>query len=59
MSMFGSHLRTIQKDTDKSDMETLNVLWRSVDFFVVKNWFLSTDAIIGDTSVVLAPCWIP
>ena len=31
--------------------------WRSVAIFVLKNWFLCTDATNDDAIVVLATCW--
>ena len=40
-------------------MVYLTVTWRSVDLFVVPNWFICTDAANDDTSVVLAMFWIP
>ena len=58
MSRIGSLQRSIQKDADTSDMVYLTVLWRSVDFFVLKNWFLCTNAANDNTSVVVASFWI-
>ena len=40
-------------------MADLTVLWRSVCFFVVTNWFLCTDAANDDTMIVLCSCGIP
>ena len=53
--MFGLLQRAVQKDADTSDMVFLTVLWRSLDFFVVTNWFLRTDDDDYETSVILNP----
>ena len=47
------------KNADTSDMADLAVLWRSIYFFVVPNWFLCTDAANDDTMIVLCSCGIP
>ena len=59
MSRVGLLLRPVRKDADTPNMANLTVMWRSVAFFVVPNWFLPTDAENYDTIIVLDPCWIP
>ena len=45
-------------DSDTSDMTALTVLWSSLDFFVVPNWFLHNYAANNDISSVLSLCCI-
>ena len=51
--------RCVQKDTDTSETASLTVLWRSLDLFVVPNWFLCTDVSNDDTRILLSTCGIP
>ena len=53
VSRAGLLQRAIRKEAYTSDMSALTVLWRSLDLFVVPNWFLCTDAVNGGISSVL------
>ena len=59
VSRIRSPRRDVWKDSDTSATSALTVLWRSLNLFVVPNWFLRTDTANYDTSVVLDLCWSP
>ena len=55
MPRVGFPQRCAQKEAYKSDMASLTVPCRSLDFFIVSNWFLCTDAANEHTRIVLYP----
>ena len=57
--MVGSPQRCAWKDADTSDMADLTVLWRSICFLVVLNWFLCTEVVNDDTRIFLYLCGTP
>ena len=59
MSRVRSIQRCIRKDAYKSVTADSNVPWRSLDIFIVPNWFLYTDAVNEDIRIVLSPYGIP